>query len=194
MQAIKKYGIVFGILLLIYMVSMMLSFCIPNSWLVNNYNMSMGEFDHGSYWHIDNFLIGTQMDGQTDKLMLTNTMKQEQNTILYNAMDVNNYPRYWHGYLILLRPLLCFFKYKYIKYMSMILCFALLCIAYRKVCELLNPGVGIGMVIAFSMGNIICIPLLMQYMSMYYITIAAVIIYCTLCQKKRILAAVCFLW
>ena len=192
--AIKKYGIVFGGLIFGYMLAMIAVFCIPNSWLMNNYNMSMGEFNRGSYWALDDFLVGTNMDGQTDKLILSNCVSQEGNSVVYNAMDVNNYARYWHGYLVLVRPLLCLFKYKYIKYMSMILCFVLLCIAYQKLSELLGKGIGVAYVIAMCMGNIICIPLLFQYMAMYYVTVISTILFCLLYQKrKRFSAGIFFL-
>lgn len=185
LQSIKKYGIVFGILILLYIGAMTAVFCIPNTWIEHNVTMSLGEFDRGTYWHVDNYMVGTMMDGQTDRLMLSNALRQEENSVFYNALDVSAYPRYWHGYLVLLRPLLCIFKYKYIKYLSMILCFLLLCAAYRKVCELTNTGVGVGMVLAFGMGNLICIPLLMQYMSMYYITILSVLAFCTLYKRNK---------
>ena len=41
------------------------------------------------------------------------------------AMDVNGYARYWHGYLLLLRPLLALFTYGQVRYI-MFLAFAIL--------------------------------------------------------------------
>lgn len=183
---IKKYLLVFGGLLIAYMAALLLCFCIPNKWVQENYQEAESEFTRGSYWMVDDSLVGTRMDGCTDQLILDNCLVDEEHSVLYNMMDVKDYARYWHGYLILVRPLLCVLKYKYIKYVSMLLCFVLLCIAYQKVSEVTNQGVGIGFVLALSMGNIIVVPLLFQYMSMYYLTVISVILYCIFYQKRKV--------
>jgi hypothetical protein len=147
--------------------------------------MSIGEFDRGSYWALDNALTGTGMDGKTDLLILSNCIAQEGESALYNAMDVKNYARYWHGCLAIVRPLLVLLKYKYIKYMSMILCFVLLCVAYQKISAALGAGIGVSFVVSLCMGNIVCIPFSFQYMSVYYVTILAVIFYLIRYERKR---------
>lgn len=182
----KKYTVTFFGLIMAYSASLIFCFLMPNSWLMENYQASVNEFFGGSYWALDLSLEGTRMDGQTDKLILANCVKEEQSSVLYNAMDVHDYARYWHGYLIIVRPLLCVMKYKHIKYISMILCFALLCAAYGRVAEVLNKRIAMAMVIAFAMGNIVAVPLLMQYMSMYYITVFGILLYCILYQKRKL--------
>jgi hypothetical protein len=67
----------------------------------------------------------------------------------------------------------------------MILCFALLCAAYGKVSALLDKRIAMAMVIALSMGNIVAVPLLLQYMSMYYITVIGILLYCVLYEHKK---------
>jgi hypothetical protein len=168
------------------MLLMILCFLIPNSLVSEHYYASTGEFYGRAYWTLDLSLKeGTMMDGQTDKRILYNCLKDEGHSAIYDAMDVNDYPRYWHGYLIIVRPLLCVMRYTHIKYISMILCFALLCAAYGKVSALLDKRIAMAMVIALSMGNIVAVPLLLQYMSMYYITVIGILLYCVLYEHKK---------
>jgi hypothetical protein len=185
-EKMKKYLIVFCGLIAAYILLMILCFLIPNSWVSEHYEASTAEFYGRAYWSLDSSLEGTTMDGQTDQRILYNCMKEEGHSVIYDAMDVHDYARYWHGYLIIVRPLLCVMRYAHIKYISMILCFALLCAVYGKVSALLDKKVAMAMVIAFSMGNIVAIPLLLQYMSMYYVTVIGILLYCVLYQRNKI--------
>lgn len=181
----KRYPVVFAGLILLYLLLLFLVFCIPDSWLGDNYEESMTEFTKGMYWSVDDALVGTQMDGGTDQLILSNCVTDDSHTPFYNMLDVSDYARYWHGYLVMVRPLLCLMTYKHIRYISMILCFLLLCLVYEKVGKLLNRGVGVALVVSLCMGNIIVIPLLFQYMSMYYITVVAIFLYCLAAERGR---------
>lgn len=51
---------------------------------------------------------GAVLDNFTDRLMVSKVIKDNESTSLYNAMDVSGYARYWHGYLVWLRPLSLF--------------------------------------------------------------------------------------
>lgn len=42
--------------------------------------------------------------------MIDKTKKKETNSLIA-AISINGYPRYWHGYQIVLRPLLVFTSY-----------------------------------------------------------------------------------
>ncbi len=52
----------------------------------------------------------TRLDNFTDKLMIEKSNKKTSN-FLKAAFSIDNYPRYWHGYQLLLRPLLVFVSY-----------------------------------------------------------------------------------
>lgn len=181
----KRYPVMFAGLILLYLILLSAVSCIPNDWLSGNYEESMNEFTKGMYWSVDDSLVGTQMDGGTDQLILSNCMADESQPPFFYMLDVKDYARYWHGYLVPVRPLLCLMTYKHIKYISMILCFLLLCLVYEKVTKRLNRGVGAALVISLCMGNIIVIPLCLQYMSMYYITVIAILLYCLAAERGR---------
>ncbi len=189
----KRYPVVFAGLILLYLILLFVVSCIPNEWLSGNYEESMKEFTKGMYWSVDDSLVGTQMDGGTDQLILSNCVTDESHSAFYNMLDVKDYARYWHGYLVPVRPLLCLMTYKHIKYISMILCFVLLCLVYEKVGKAINRGVGMALIVSLCMGNIIVIPLSFQYMSMYYITTVAVLLYCLAAKRGRPDAGLFFL-
>lgn len=59
---------------------------------------------------------GAQLDG-TDYTMILNVVSENpEASVLYKAMDCNNYARYWHGYLLFLRPMMLLFSYMQIRY------------------------------------------------------------------------------
>jgi len=81
------------------------------------------------------------------------------------------YPRYWHGYLVVLKPLLLVFTYKQIRILNAILLvilFALVCIG---ICKKIGFGVCMSYALASLMTFPFVIPYCMQYCTMTYITL-----------------------
>ncbi len=125
-------GIVGGYALLV------IAFCLPLGRIHNNVAKSASSFD-GEYKTLIRDNITTKTDDFTDALMLlTAANKEDKNPFTgsifaYHATrkdsfphevisDLDNsennstqYSRYWHGYLILLKPLLIFFSYNEIQ-------------------------------------------------------------------------------
>lgn len=64
----------------------------------------------GDYPHVLFLEGGAVLDNYTDHLMTQKMLKNLDKSALYNAMDVDGYARYWHGYLAWLRPLSLFFN------------------------------------------------------------------------------------
>jgi hypothetical protein len=56
------------------------------------------------------FKGGAMLDNFTDFLMIGKTVGEEDKSVLFQAMSVTEYERYWHGYLVWLRPLSVFFS------------------------------------------------------------------------------------
>lgn len=67
--------------------------------------------------------------------------KDSYGTLLYlyreNGFELRDglYPRYWHGYLVFLKPLLFFFSYPAIRYIIMFLQFGLFLLLVVKLAE-----------------------------------------------------------
>lgn len=65
--------------------------------------------DKGALWqNVFIYSQGTILDNCTDHIMLRTALSQsgESESVFYRAMDCNGYARYWHGYLVFLKPLL----------------------------------------------------------------------------------------
>lgn len=90
--------------------------------------------------------------------------------------QVLDYARYWHGYLIFLKPLLLFFSLSDIRMMNgafqLILACAVLLIAYRKRGLRLALPLGLAMLAI----NPISTALSMQYSSVYYLTLLGILV------------------
>ncbi len=81
------------------------------------------------------------------------------------------YPRYWHGYLVVLKPLLLVFTYKQIRILNVILLTILFALACRGICKKISRSACIAFVLASLMTFPIVIPYCMQYCTMTYITL-----------------------
>lgn len=65
----------------------------------------------GSYeTYFQSFKPGV-IDTSIDGLMIKNALEAEGDNVLIKVMDMGGYPRYWHGYVSVLRPLLAVFDY-----------------------------------------------------------------------------------
>lgn len=135
MRQLKLFIISAACLFLIYIASLTLVFCLPNSLIKDNVESSIeilnSEQDYPSYiFHSD----AVSLDNFTDKLILQKAVKSQSNPLVY-AMDVGNYARYWHGYNIITRILLVFCNILQIRYLLMMtfyLLFGITCIQIYK--------------------------------------------------------------
>lgn len=81
------------------------------------------------------------------------------------------YPRYWHGYLVVLKPLLLVFTYKQIRILNALLLSILFVLACRGICKKISRSTCVAFVLASLMTFPIVIPYCMQYCTMTYITL-----------------------
>jgi hypothetical protein len=81
------------------------------------------------------------------------------------------YARYWHGYLAIWRPLLIFFDYIQLRainiFLFLVLMFTLIIFTAKK----LGAFVAIALSLSLLYVNFFCIPLVFQYLPVYYITL-----------------------
>lgn len=121
-KELKPFAKTFFILIAVFFVSMTLVYCIPTSWIQGNVEKSLevmeGEGEYPMYFFYRHSAI---IDVHTDKLMYESLI---QNRDYYNpiqaAMSINQYPRYWHGYQVLLRPLTVIFQVQELRYLGML--------------------------------------------------------------------------
>lgn len=87
------------------------------------------------------------------------------------------YPRYWHGYLVALKPLLCIFSYSQIKILNIILQIGLLIILCKEIGKQLGIKYNICFLGALLMFFPFVIPFCMQYSTAIYVMLISSIIY-----------------
>lgn len=107
-----------------FFVALVLVWCIPDEWVADRQQESLSLFDEngredewpftreGDGWEwIFTHARGAQVDNGTDYTMILNVVSDAPAaSAFYKAMDCNDYARYWHGYLVFLRPMMLFFR------------------------------------------------------------------------------------
>ena len=106
-----------------------------------------------------------------DTAMHDSVLGLQQLSLTGVATAPESYPRYWHGYLAVLKPLLLLFTYRQIRYLNVVLLLSL----YGMVCLGLYRRRGVKTCISFILASLttfpVVIPFCMQYCTMTYITL-----------------------
>ena len=154
---------------------------------------TMAEGDHP--WLF--FTSQSQIDNFTDRIML----QQSQRTSLWNSVTavfakknewddlsgsaVSNplfaafsnqgYPRYWHGYTVILKPLLAIFDYTAIRMISFIMLLFLICLAFSKVCKEFGLLISFCFLMTLSTVNIFVVPMSLVFSPVFYILLLTIV-------------------
>ncbi len=193
--AVLITGIVLGLVLLLGV------FMLPTSPMFENAKESKATFEiSGPYPYLIEGYDGSMLDNFTDALMIANAVNGRDASLVDRAVhiyraadDVNavtaltkyldtgdyekegTYARYWHGYLVTLKPMLMLFDYNQIRVINIVL-FALLGLA---VCLLIwkrtSLKYSIGFIFAILFTVPIAIPFSLQFSTVMYITLIALI-------------------
>lgn len=106
-----------------------------------------------------------RLDNVTDHIMIQKTQPESEN-VLISAMNPA-YARYWHGYLVFLRPLLLFFDYFQIRFLGYCVSTTLLFLLFGLVLK--HEGWGVSMALAASaiLVRFIVVPVSLQFASSF---------------------------
>lgn len=190
LKYITKLAVIFAGTLLLLFLLLVVVFCIPDRLLIDKQRESISLFDEDEDIHEYPFTReetgwkwtftharGAQLDNGTDYTMLLNVIPDVADaSVFYRAMDCNNYARYWHGYLVFLRPLMLLFSYMQIRYLYMFL-YMLLGVAI-----VLKLSKRFGNRMAYLWTFYICfiypvvLPFSLQFSSVFFIAIAAIFV------------------
>ncbi len=118
---------------------------------------------------------GAKLDNATDLIMLNRavTTADKNESIIYRAFYCNDYARYWHGYLIILRPLLVVMSYGQIRYLYMIIHMTALVGIALKMDKRFDRTMVWGWVISMTAVNFIALPFSLQYSWVFFIMYGA---------------------
>lgn len=151
------------------------SFLIPNDSIQNNADegiFMIHNIEEYGWFQIFDHTSSSRIDNSTDELMLRLSTEYEGDSALIASM-VESHARYWHGYMIYLRPLLCFIKYSNIRYIYMLLHMFLFAFLYYHLSKNGMPEVGFMIAIALGLTYWITIPYNMNNSPTFFITYIA---------------------
>lgn len=116
------------------------------------------------------------LDNFTDKVMLERVLpKNVADNALEQAMFMNGYSRYWHGYQVILRPLLLPFNYFEIRYINIFIMFAMLIKAMNVIKKNINSIASWLFFAAVMCTKFIIVPVSLQFTNMMMLMLLAIL-------------------
>ncbi|MFQ9321988.1 MAG: hypothetical protein ACLR3E_08190 [Enterococcus durans] len=178
MKLLKKISFTFILLLLSYCVLLTLSFCIPNKMIESKVDTSLQMIEkEGMYPTINEGNDkSTKLDNFTDHLMIRKTMARPELSPLENAMTVDGYPRYWHGYLVFLRPMLMFMSLGNLRMIYATVLFLLLGLTFYFLIKRSDIFFAISFLISLSIANVATFFFSMQFSNILIVTLLATLL------------------
>jgi len=204
MKILKQFALVYFSLLLLFTILIVAVHFIPRAAIRDNVIKSTQTIqEEGLYHKILNFKL-FQLDNYTDAIMLNEAISGDSKKPIESALKNNwnkskkyfelvndtqdfangnfsnlqthMYGRYWHGYLVTLKPLLVFFDYSNIRIINFILLFSLFIWCLYEVYQKLGIKIMIFFILSFLSINFFIIPLSLQFSSVFYITLISIIL------------------
>ena len=191
-KELKPFAKTFFILIAVFFVSMTLVYCIPTSWIQGNVEKSLevmeGEGEYPMYFFYRHSAI---IDVHTDKLMYESLI---QNRDYYNpiqaAMSINQYPRYWHGYQVLLRPLTVIFQVQELRYLGMLTFHLLFFWSAWLMAKKTKPLYAMFYVLTVASGYVVFLPVCFQFLTTFLVLFVSLIVFLRRYDKNKPLPAV----
>ena len=178
---------------------MLLAYCVPISLIEKHVVESVNIFENEGWGYGFAPRVSTSYpDHVTDALMICEAVSPRTNSLVHDAMNntwiglegyghvdtlihvfsddsyddvsVCPYPRYWHGYLIWLKPLLAIMSYSEIRILAMWIQIAFLFIALHELLEK-DKRLAVAFFCSFMFLNPITSAMSMQFASIYCLTL-----------------------
>lgn len=163
-------------LFLLYVLSLSAVFTIPNSFTQPRAADSFITFQkEGEYLQAFGDSGTAQLDNFTDRLMVEMTITNTEGSPFKSALSINNYPRYWHGYLIFLRPLMSFINYSNIRYLNIFFILLLLSFAFKELYKRFGAMISSAFIISIGMIYVTIFPMSLQFTSVFAVSMVAII-------------------
>ena len=171
-QVIKVF---FAVLVILFLL-MIITSAIPNSWLEENQMEAVEILKQEGL--IPRFFFDSesvQLDNYTDLVIIRQALNGEQDGVLTSAMHPT-YARYWHGYSVLIRPLLVAFSLYQIRYGMMLLFFVLLGTAAILIAKRIDTPSAIAFLAANAMAYLLVAATSLQFFPTFLISYIAIIV------------------
>lgn len=186
-KELKPFVKIFVILIAAFFLSMTLVYCIPASWIQENVTKSLEVMEtEGERPMYAFYRHSAIVDNHTDMLMYESLIA---NRDYYNpiqaSVSINQYPRYWHGYQVILRPLTVIFQVQELRYLGMLLFYLLFAWSAWLVAQKTKPVHGILYVFTIASSYLVAVTTCFQYLTTFYVLFLSLIVILTGYERKR---------
>ena len=177
MKTLRRGGVLASLLIgliVAYTLGLLAVYSFPDSWIENNVNAAVailreeGNMEGGYatyFWHNAYGIT----DNLTDKEIYSGLLRNGRSAV--DAAMRTDYARYWHGYALLLRPLMTVFSIINVRYLNMMLMFGL----FMACCWNCRQKLGAWTAFAFGAGLltsfILIAPFCQQYCPVYLLAL-----------------------
>ena len=139
-----------------------------------------------TYFH--SYLPGV-LDGATDGLMLEKATRQIEGNPLWEAMNMEGYAYYWHGYGVILRVLLLFMDYEQFRFLNCILQLMMMFFVAHFIWEKKGQRYALALLTSYFLMMPMAMFLSLQFSWIFYIAMVLSLLICyrhTWFTEKRI--------
>lgn len=167
----KRLIVVFFSLIGLYFLSLTAVYSLPDFNVKQNFNASQEVLNKEGDWPpvSQYYKLQTMLDNFTDlRVMMPRTVSG--NSPLVSAMSMGDYPRYWHGYQVFLKPLASFFDYQQIRFFYSILVLITFCVSFYFVAIKISLPAAIAFAISMSFAHIDIFGKSMQFSNIFIMT------------------------
>lgn len=177
LNQLKPFVKVYGAMIAVFFVSMVLVYCIPVSWIQKNVESSLevmeSEGDRPSYAFYRHTAI---VDNATDQLMYRSLIPNvEEYNLVQSAVSINHYPRYWHGYQVILRPMTILFQVQELRYLGMLTFYLLFFLSAWLIAKKAGLRQALFYVLTVASGYLVVVTTCFQYLTTFYVLFGALI-------------------
>lgn len=187
---VTKLMIISAVSVVMLFVLLILVWCIPDRLVLDKQQESLSLFDEdgdvseypftreetGWVWNFTH-ARGSQLDNGTDYTMILNVISDTSDaTVIYKAMDCNDYARYWHGYLLFLRPMMLLFSYMQIRYIYMFVYMMLGVAILMRLNKNFTSCMAYLWAFALCFVNPVVLPFSLQFSSVFFIAMIGILV------------------
>lgn len=174
---IKRYVI----LVAVFFCSMALVYCIPVSWIQGNVEKSLevmeGEGERPLYAFYRHSAI---VDNHTDMLMYESLIPQRDTyNFIQSSVSINAYPRYWHGYQVILRPLSIVFQVQEVRYLGMLSFYILFFWSAWLMAKKTDFSCAMLYVLSVASSYLVTVTTCFQYLTTFFVLFVSLIVLLT---------------
>ncbi len=188
MKAVGQLAKIFLITLLILTGLLIMAWLIPETMVYDHAKEGIKLLKENEEAWEEHFTYawGAKLDNTTDLIMLDRAVStaDKSKSIFYKAFYCNDYARYWHGYLIILRPLLSVMSYMQIRYLYMAIHMIAFVAIALKIEKRFDRKMMWGWVVSMIAVNFVALPFSLQYSWVFFI-MYGVLCYIDRCYGKN---------